>query len=371
MSVVRNIRGFEFTTGWTVTVFTARPDIRIKISEQGSVTSEGKYIQTDFSNARLSFPQHQLIKHTDDKLFKKRLGDFYERVGVVPVQDVVEEFIGVLRNMDYPVPSNDSQERVWVIVPRPDKGRPTEKHMTFTNKFGSVINPDFETRSDRVMDVHMTSPGEDVTNIRFWMDIPDYIYLKCIECSNHEKRPQNNYILSSTLDGLRGRMHELGSLAEGVVTAVKDLDNSKKMLHIRFSAKETRNCDEYYGAYLGQEFRTMFNWSVVYEYKRSGLFKGQTSYYAYKKIKSGMSKDDGLVFDENGVSDLENKDVKVGLGHKLTGILLEWTQEREDFLKQLEVRFRSLNSDLNAFLSGIDENKLDLLITQNFKLLSE
>jgi hypothetical protein len=50
------------------------------------------------------------------------------------------------------------------------------------------------------------------------------------------------------------------------------------------------------------------------------------------------------------------------LTRKPEGVLIEWTQEREDFLTLLEQKFRNLSSNLNEFLSDLNEDKLDLLI---------
>ena len=49
-------------------------------------------------------------------------------------------------------------------------------------------------------------------------------------------------------------------------------------------------------------------------------------------------------------------------------MVISWTQQREDFLIQLEEKFRSLSVNLNSFLSELDEDKLQSLI-ENAHLL--
>jgi hypothetical protein len=50
--------------------------------------------------------------------------------------------------------------------------------------------------------------------------------------------------------------------------------------------------------------------------------------------------------------------------------IIKWTQEREDFLTTIEINFKKLSDNLNDYLSDLDDNKLDLLIANNTKLLN-
>jgi hypothetical protein len=73
-----------------------------------------------------------------------------------------------------------------------------------------------------------------------------------------------------------------------------------------------------------------------------------------------------------GVVDLEVKGIKSHLGTRPQGVLIEWTQEREEFLFALENKFRNLSDNLNEFLSDLNNEKIDKLISSSFasKLLN-
>ena len=50
------------------------------------------------------------------------------------------------------------------------------------------------------------------------------------------------------------------------------------------------------------------------------------------------------------------------VGNTASHKMISWTQEREDFLQNLEMRFKALSDMLNGFLSDMDDDKLDKLI---------
>jgi hypothetical protein len=365
--MVKDIFSFETVNNQIVTVFKASPDLRMGLSKDGTVTSDGRFVQTEFSNARLYFRNHQFIKHEGDKLFRKRLSDFFDRNGYVVDGDVVAYFYDLLRSKSYEIPENPEKECVWVIIPRPDTGKPKEKYISFENSF-RLVSPDMETFEDVILEVKMTVPGKDTTDVVFWADIPKHIYDKCMENTDVTKRPTKTYLTSPTLAGLRTEIIAMSSLAKDVYDDDKDQVNAKKMLFINFSSRETLRNDNMFGAYMGQEITTRFNWAVIYEYKRTGLFSNGTSYFTYKSIVQPGAK---IGLRETArVYDNESARIKTFITGRPPGVLVEWTQEREDFLKGLECKFRELSVNLNDFLGGLDDKKLDGIISDGIKFLN-
>jgi len=49
---------------------------------------------------------------------------------------------------------------------------------------------------------------------------------------------------------------------------------------------------------------------------------------------------------------------------------MDWIQEREDFLSKVEMNFKKLSDSLNEYLTDLDGDKLDLLISKETKLLN-
>ncbi len=101
---------------------------------------------------------------------------------------------------------------------------------------------------------------------------------------------------------------------------------------------------------MGQKINTTFSFYVCY-------FTGK-EYYSYLKVDSGV----GLK--TTGVKGIVDNTVS---GHKSwikqsPKVMIDWTQEREDFLISLEDNFRKLSDNLNTFLKDLDSDKLDLLV---------
>ena len=72
-----------------------------------------------------------------------------------------------------------------------------------------------------------------------------------------------------------------------------------------------------------------------------------------------------------GIIDNEIKGYKnfISDNYRPTAII-EWTQERENYLSILENQFRLLSVNLNSFLKDLNEEKLMQLINNNTKLLN-
>jgi hypothetical protein len=45
--------------------------------------------------------------------------------------------------------------------------------------------------------------------------------------------------------------------------------------------------------------------------------------------------------------------------------IIDWTEERENFCKKIQETFMNVNTELDNFLSNIDDNKMDMLISNN------
>jgi hypothetical protein len=183
-----------------------------------------------------------------------------------------------------------------------------------------------------------------------------------MEDNDVENRPQTKYIELNTLSHLHSEMQGYSSQALSIAELVRDSQKSRKMIGIVFSSSENSVRDSYNFSYLGQKINTTFNWFLIYEFNNSSNSLGASKkYYTWKKV---VNKNSSIIRynGADGIIDLESKGEKSYLTRKPEGVLIEWTQEREDFLTLLEQKFRNLSSNLNEFLSDLNEDKLDLLI---------
>ncbi len=361
MGKVVNIQEIPLKDGIIITVFQSSPKSEIGISREGTVISDKHFVQNEFSNARKIYRNHQILGNFHQEKFSGKLEKFLSKIGypLDPGSGAVSTLSKYLKSQGYPDHSYPDLT-TWVIVPKPDKA-PTGT--SFKNIF-RLVSEEFTHSSfkDYELVVYMTKITPEVKEIKFRVDIPPHIYNKCMEDNDVENRPQTKCIEANTLSHLHAEMKRYSIQALVISDLVKDSQKSRKMIGIVFNSSETPVRDIYNFSYLGQKINTTFNWFLIYEFDNSHSLMGASKrYYTWKKVTSKNSsvKKYGN-FD--GILDLESKGEKSYLTGKPEGILIKWTQEREDFLTLLEQKFRNLSTNLNEFLSDLDGNKLDLLI---------
>jgi hypothetical protein len=364
MSFAKNIREIPIN-GSIITVFQAPTSASFSISKDGTILSEGKYIQTDFSNAKKKFKNHQLAGNFHQEKFGGKIKKFLDSIefpiskGTTPVSSILE----YLKLQGYP--SDDYPNlTTWVIVPKPNKS--TSGKTCFLNTFKGLPDESFEYCSYKNYDlnVYMTKITPEVTEVKFHVQIPSHIYKKCMENNDVSQRPETNYIESVSLGTLHEKMREYGSIAKHISDLEKSSKNCKKMILISFKSSETSLRDNFNFSYLGQKISTSFNWCVIYEYSDS--LNGTKKYFTWKKMMSGhnlsgLSEYEGL----SGIVDFESSGRKSHLTNRPDGVLVQWTKEREEFLSSLEDNFRALSDKLNFFLSDLDDEKLTELISNS------
>jgi hypothetical protein len=362
MGQVLNIREFPLLEDVIITVFQSSPKSEIGISRDGTVISQKHFAQSEFNNARKIYRNHQLLGNFHQEKFSGKLEKFLSKIGypLDPGSGAVSTLRKYLETQGYP---RDSYPNLttWIIVPKPDKsytGTP------FNNVFKDLPDESFlpGRSNDYTLPVYMTKITPQITEIKFRVDIPKHIYKKCMGDSDPDARPQTNYIESNSLSELHKQISIYSSQALRIADLARSSEKSRKMIGIVFNSKENSVRDNFNFAYLGQKITTSFNWYTIYEYQDNSLLGGK-KYYAWKKMMSGHNLSSLKEFEGmKGIVDLETKGQKSHLINKPEGILVEWTQEREDFLSTLEGKFRTLSSNLNEFLSDLDSEKLDLLI---------
>ena len=362
-----NIQEIPLKDGTVITVFQSSPKSELSISRDGTVLTQGKYVQTDFSNSRKSFKNHQLLGNFHQEKFSGNLEKFFSKIKY-PLDlgsGAVSTLLDYLKSQGYP-DDNYPNLTTWVIVPKPDK---TPTGVAFKNIFKHLVDESFlhGSSKDYELDVYMTKITPETTEVKFRVDIPIHIYNKCMEDTNISYRPEVKYIESNSLSYLHERMREYSSQALSISDLVRFSEKSRKMIGIVFKSGENSVRDSFNFSYLGQKLTTSFNWFIVYEFDDSNSILGGKKYYTWKKMVnknqnlSGIKEFEGL----DGIVDLQKEGRKSYLTGKPEGILIEWTQEREDFLTSLESKFRKLSENLNEFLSDLDDKKLDLLIVNS------
>jgi hypothetical protein len=333
---------------------------------------EGNSIATNFSNARLRYPHHQMIGHLlKGELFEKRLQKFFKEIGFEYTNSTATEaLVEYLKTQNYPTDSVEYKingaETVWVIIPKPYK---EPKGQKFVNLFKGLSTPEFMRgkNQDLELTVYMTPITREVKEITFRVDIPDYIYNKCMEDPVVEDRPGLKYIESNVLSVLHTKIKDLDSQALNLVERERASEKYTKKIAVIFSSAENGQRDSFNHAYMGQKITTTFQWYTVYQFTDGW---GRKNYFSWKRMHSKNLSGLAEFPDINGIIDYEKQGRKNHFHTSPPGILIDWTQEREDFLTALEEKFRQLSGNLNQFLSDLNSEKLDHLIaTSALKLL--
>lgn len=368
------IRQFPIKPSVIITVFKGCE--KYSLTSDGTVCHGGKYVDTEFANRRLGFSNHTLHE-VGTEITSKKLSSFFEQNniesetdGLISGEDMLLDFL-LRQGYDLTLKKfNITSEKLYVILPKNYK---KPKGQPFKNLF-DVCSESFDYGDNLKieLDVYMTPINNQVKNILFRVDIPDYIYNKCIENNNIDAQPKLRYIESESLSYLHSKMSEYSSMAISVFQEQKSSENYIKKIVIDFKSSESTERDDYNFAYTGQKILTKFNWFIVYQYTTNGLM-GSKKYFTFLKKESNFSSvtpKHGLQKNENGLVDLSLVNDKCYL-QKPSGVIIDWTQEREDFFTEIENNFRKLSVNLNHFLWDLDSEKVDLLINNsNFKFLS-
>jgi hypothetical protein len=371
MGLAKNIQLFPIKPSVFITVFraTTRDNFKISSSLRGTVCN-GNAICTNFNNKRLTYPNHQMIGHLGKDIFEKRLQKFFLEINFEYTQKTASEaLIDYLRTQNYPtedIKYSITTETIWVIIPKPYKSPKGDK---FTNIFTNIPKPGFlrGESHDLELTVWMTPITPHVKSISFRVDIPDYIYDKCMEDPDIDARPGTKYIESDLLSILHTKIQEYGNQAFYIEERRRNSEKCIKKLAIIFSSSEHAERDNFNFAYMGQKISTVFQWYTVYEYQDGW---GSRKYFSWKRKNNINLSGVSTMPSEDSITDFEAQGKKMHFHTTPPGIILDWTQDREDFLSALEENFRKLSGNLNEFLRDLNSEKLDRLIaTSALKLL--
>lgn len=235
--------------------------------------------------------------------------------------------------------------------------------------------------------------------IQFETKIPDYIYDECIkqypelydkkfiEDRNAEEmkkygtvqnlkntKPKSKILRSPQLDFIKG---ELETLSNKLITlnSFEDI-NGEKIIFIYFKGSTGQQRDRYYGANMGLLNSIQFQYFTGYHF--NGIVKEHLTdkeiivekYSAYYKCGIG----DGA-WNIGREQELKPLHTTAADKNKLKQqyLIIPWSEEREQYLMDIQTSFTVMTDKLNEFLKDLTEIKLDHLIENQpvKKLLSE
>lgn len=277
--------------------------------------------------------------------------------------------------------------------------------MKFKYKF-NVPSNDFKKR-ETVELVVETNPEtfEELSGtnaeMQYKIKIPDYIYNELVDTEPKyaSKADDNN---RATISGCfptnsplyrkfqktqtSTSLHHLYRYLSDLVSELNEkysdeFISKKKKIFIKYNHSSVHSTNGYNGAYMGKTVKNYFQFFIGYETIRNmdsdsiqgRIFKpSEIDYITHIEFhppsSSTRKKDSNFLED--------NRNIKLAGGKKPSDFaseysIIDWTEEREAFCKQIQDTFEKINTDLASFLTDLNNDKFDLLITNNpLKLLN-
>ncbi len=209
-----------------------------------------------------------------------------------------------------------------------------------------------------ILPVYTNEIKSDTKEISYTVEVPDYIYDFLMIHPEEDKRPKSKVYTTNIFSALHHHLSDLGHSAQSLTELDKEMAKAQKVILVSFGAGQREVKDNWVHAYAGIRTNISYQYFIGYKMISSHL-SGQTRIYVDKKWFAGK----GFVTMR---ADERKQPIAETSGFKI----IEWTQEREDFLTNIEYNFKKLSDNLNEYLSDLDDNKLDLLISNKTKLLN-
>jgi hypothetical protein len=209
---------------------------------------------------------------------------------------------------------------------------------------------DFTKKESKVIKIS-TKLNVENNSFLFKAVIPKYIY-DYLEL-NEEKIPSKT-MSSNTLKSLVEEIERYGKKC----IELKHRENlqSEKYIAVKFNESNFQQKDSFNFASMGFRTTSSFQYFIVY---KDIKLHGSLDRYNYKSdVRIGVDVKDRKWY-YFGINVIEQGGFK----------LIKWTQEREDYLKNIQDKFVEINGKLNTFLGNLDEEKINLLMS-NKNILS-
>jgi hypothetical protein len=254
---VREIRELFLFKSYKIFVFYGT-DSSYGISRTGTVTYDGKFVETEFTNERKNTSHHKMLGRvsnlTDKKceaIFKDpRFSEQKSRLKEGSKYPNYEDKFG--RGFDSALESIKSYLRAegwehpldetWIIIPKPPKkltGQKLEIEFDLCpENFGNGSNP-------QTLNVYMTKVKKDTREIKFSVEIPDFIYEFLLEHPEEEERPTSKIIESQDFSQLRSMMYSFCNTARSLKSFDDKLKKAQKIIVINFGSNQKDERDGY------------------------------------------------------------------------------------------------------------------------------
>ncbi len=322
-----------------------------------------RYVDNNFSNSRISTSNCKMLGRlsniTEQKckiLFNEAryLSALYPNfldIDGEKLDSALDSIKSYLKSENW----SASDDNTWIIIPKPAKKLVGKK---FDVEFDLVAEDFGYGRNKVILPVYTNEIKPDTKEIKYTVEVPDYIYDFLMIHPEEDKRPKSKVYTTNVFAQLHTYLSDLGGVAHNLTQLDKELAKAKKVILVSFGAGQTETKDAWYHAYTGISTNISYRYYIGYKMLVNHV-GGKLGIYVDKKWVAGK-----------GFITLPADQRKEPVGNISGFKIIDWTQEREDFLIKIESNFKKLSDNLNAYLSDLDDNKLDLLILNNPRLLN-
>lgn len=257
---------------------------------------------------------------------------------------------------------------------------------------------DFKKSELKELSVNMNIPDSMTVNnnIEYSVLIPDFMF---DELANSEPQFKTEYDVNNRkISGLFSEKTVtrkfkktqtstlISSLQDYISSLTQHLNDKysieaetmKKKIFISFKHSENHTTNGLNGAYTGKNISQEFRYFIGYEvmsnsynvWNKQAIEKRYISKIFYSSPNSSLRKlDTGFKEKKEFFLKLPSNNQSIESFESEYSII-DWSEEREKFCEKIQNTFIKVNDELDFFLKNIDENKINMLISNGLKFLN-
>jgi hypothetical protein len=256
-----------------------------------------------------------------------------------------------------------------------------------------VPTADLKSSESKELNVEMSIPDSMTVyrNIEFSVAIPDFMFNELADSEPQFKTvyDQNNRDISGLFSERtvtrKFRKTQTSVLIERLQEYISSLtqfindkhsietETMKKKLFISFKHSQVHTRNGLNGAYTGEQTSQAFRFFTGYEVMTSKFSSSLTRTVKKQYITKIFYSSPGSTLSKLDTNFQEKEDLFLPLtnvGQSTNDLesmysIVDWTEERENFCKRVQQTFINVNNELDGFLSKIDDDKMDALISSS------
>lgn len=191
--------------------------------------------------------------------------------------------------------------------------------------------------------------------------IPDFIYDELHNLNEKELIPDNKIIKSTSIVQLKKQLlSHVDNIMEQLYLTEK-MKRTTKMIAISYKSNLEERYDDFNHAIIGNDVNFGFRYYILYKTQNTSSIFNDSIFFSKDKKISNTGLNSNKI--NNGYNIIKEYSI-----NQRGEILIEWTQEREDYLKEIEKNFTKIKNNLDNFMSKLNEKEIDLLLSNNVNL---